>query len=95
MEEKRKTVDLQLQKQLEEGLNALRSDVGERPFLYLTVAFLGGFVCNTLPVRFLLMIVLRIASWLLGPAILLMGLIKLTDLFSSSRPGEPKLVQRP
>lgn len=77
--------DRPLQKQFEEGLVELKSGVAERPFLYLIVAFLAGFVCNTFPVRFLIVAMLRVASWLMGPAILLMGVIKLTDLFSSSR----------
>src|SRR5271168_2652335 len=83
-----KSVD-QFQQQLEERLKAVKGDVGEHPFLYLAIAFVTGVVFNTFPARMLFLVVMRIVSWLLGPAILLLGVFKLNDLFSSSRRTQP------
>jgi hypothetical protein len=85
LEQTRETADLQFLKQLEDRLNELKADVAERPFLCLAIAFIAGFVSHTFPARMLLLVVVRLVSWLLGPAILLMGVLKLSDLFSSSR----------
>ncbi|MBV9105904.1 MAG: hypothetical protein JO313_07745 [Verrucomicrobia bacterium] len=87
-EESPKSTDLQFQKQLEDWLNEIKADVSERPFLWLIIAFLSGFVSNSFPARMLFLVVVRMISWLLGPAILLMGVVKISDLFFSSRAHE-------
>jgi predicted permease len=79
-----KSVD-QLQQQVEDRWQAVKTDVTQHPFLYLAIAFVTGVVSNTFPARILFLIVMRIISWLLGPAILLLGVFKLSDLFSGSR----------
>ncbi len=83
------------QMQLEEGLNELKADVTERPFLWLAIAFFAGFVSHTFPVRVLFLVVLRLVTWLSGPVILLMGVMKISDMFSGSRRNEPTILQRP
>jgi hypothetical protein len=87
-EQSPKASDLQFQKQLEDRLNELKADVAQRPFLWLVIAFISGFVSNSFPARMLFVVVVRIISWLLGPAILLMGIVKISDLFFSSRAPE-------
>lgn len=88
-EQGRKAAELKYRKELEDRLNELRSDAAERPFLYLAIAFAAGFVSNTFPVRMLLLIVMRILSWLTGPALLVLGIIKFSNLFSHSRALRP------
>jgi hypothetical protein len=39
--------------------------------------------------------VLRLISWLAGPAILLMGVIKISDLFSGFRRNAERVIERP
>lgn len=95
LEEPSKAADLQFQRQLENGLNELKADMMERPFLYAGIAFVAGFVSNTFAARILFHVVVRLVSWLSGPVILLMGVIKLSDLFFSLRRNEPTVVQRP
>ena len=82
-EQRRKAPYLQFQKQLEDHLNELKADLAERPFLWLAIAFIAGVVSHTFPVRILFLVALRLISWLAGPAILLMGVIKISDLFSA------------
>jgi len=94
-EESRKTAYLQFQKQLEDRLNELKADLTERPFLWLAIAFIAGVVSHTFPIRVLLQVVLRVVFWLAGPTILLMGVIKISDLFSSPRRNAPTIPQRP
>jgi hypothetical protein len=94
-EENRQSADLRFRQQFEDRLKELQADVAERPFLCLAVAFVAGFVSNTLPARMLFLVVVRIVSWLLGPVVLLMGVIKLSDMFSSSRRNEPTILKRP
>jgi hypothetical protein len=89
-----KSVD-QFQQQLEDRWQAVKADVREHPFLYLAMAFVTGVVSNTFPARMLFLVVMRIVSWLLGPAILLLGVFKLNDLFSGSRRTEPTVLLRP
>lgn len=93
--ESRKAAGSQFQKQLEDCLGELKVDVTERPFLWLAIAFTAGFISHTFPVRMLFLVVVRLVSWLAGPAILLMGLIKISDLFSSSQRNAPTILQRP
>jgi hypothetical protein len=94
-EKNRKEADLRFQRELEDRLNELKGDVAERPFLWLAIAFSTGFLSNTFPVRLLFLVVVRLVSWLLGPAILLMGVMKLSELFSGSRGNEPTVLKRP
>jgi hypothetical protein len=89
-----KPVD-QFQQQLEDRWQAVKADVREHPFLYLAIAFVTGIVSNTFPARMLFLVVMRITSWLLGPAILLLGVFKLNDLFSGSRSAQPTVLVRP
>ncbi len=95
-EQSRKKAYLQLQKQLEDRLNELKADLAERPFLWLAIAFIAGVISHTFPVRILFQVVLRLVSWLAGPAILLMGVIKISDLFSGcSRRNMQTIMERP
>ena len=84
-EQGRKAAYLQFQKQLQDRLNQLKADLTERPFLWLAIAFFAGVVSHTFPVRIFFLVVLRLVSWLAGPAMLLMGVIKISDLFSCTR----------
>ena len=94
-EQRRKAPYLQFQKQLEDRLNELKVDLAERPFLWLAIAFIAGVVSRTFPVRILFLVVLRLISWLAGPAILLMGVIKISDLFSGFRRNTETVIERP
>jgi hypothetical protein len=76
--------DSPLQNDLQDRVTELRADVTERPFLYLVIAFIAGVVSHTFPARMLFLVIVRLISWLIGPAILLMGLVKLSELFSGS-----------
>jgi hypothetical protein len=94
-EESRKSGSPQFQKQLEDSLRELKVDVMERPFLWLAIAFIAGFISHTFPVRMLFFVAFRLVSWLAGPAILLMGMIKICDLFSNPQRNAPTILQRP
>ena len=86
----------QFQKQVEDHLNELKADLAERPFLWLAIAFIAGVVSHTFPVRILFLVALRLISWLAGPAILLMGVIKISDLFSAGFRGNAEtVIERP
>jgi hypothetical protein len=89
-----KSVD-QLQQQFQDRWQTVKADVREHPFLYLAIAFVTGVISNTFPGRMLFLIVMRIISWLLGPAMLLLGVFKLSDLFSGSRRTETSVLSRP
>jgi len=89
-----KMVSPEFQRQFEGRLNQLKADMVERPFFYSAIAFIAGFVTNTFPARVLFLVIVRLVSWLLGPAILLMGVIKLSDLFSGLRKDEPIVLER-
>jgi hypothetical protein len=84
-ERSRNAANPEFQKRFEDGLNELKADVTERPSLWLAIAFVTGFLCHTFPIRVLFMVLVRLVSWLSGPVILLMGIIKISDLFSTSR----------
>jgi len=88
-EQGRKAAQLKYRKALEDRLSELRADAAERPFLYLAVAFAAGFVSNTFPARLLLLIVMRILSWLTGPALVVLGIVKFSNLFSHPRALRP------
>jgi hypothetical protein len=74
---------LKYREELEDHLNGLRADAAARPFLYLAIAFAAGFVSNTFPARMLFLIVMRVLSWLMGPVILVLGVMKLSKLLAS------------
>jgi len=78
-EQRWKATESRFQARLENRLNELKADVVERPFLYSGIAFLAGFLSNTLLARILFLFVARMVSWLSVPAILLMGIFKLSD----------------
>jgi hypothetical protein len=74
---------LQYREELEDRLNGFRTDAATRPFLYLAIAFVTGFVSNTFPARMLFLILMRVLSWLMGPVILVLGVIKLSKLVAN------------
>jgi hypothetical protein len=76
---------LNYRKELEDRLHELRADAAARPFLYLAMAFALGFVANTFPARMLIMIVMRLLSWLMGPVILVLGVMKLSTVIADAR----------
>jgi hypothetical protein len=90
-----KATESRFQTQVEHRLNKLKADVVERPFLYSGMAFLAGFLSNTIFARILFLLVARVVAWLSVPAILLMGIIKLSDLFSGPPRSEPTLLHKP
>ena len=91
----RKAATQKIQQQMQDYFNQLKADVSERPFLYSALAFVAGFVANTFPAKLLFLVIVRILSWLLGPALLVMGVVKLSDLFLSPAPKEETIVQHP
>jgi hypothetical protein len=74
---------LQYGEELEDRLNGIRTDAAARPFFYLAIAFVAGFVANTFPARMLFLILMRLLSWLMGPVILVLGVIKLSKLVAA------------
>jgi hypothetical protein len=90
-----RSAEIRFQPQLEHRLNELKADIAERPFFYSGVAFAAGFLSNTFPARILFVVLMRVLSWLSVPAILVLGFIQLTHLFSGSPTQEPTLLQRP
>ena len=74
---------LQYGEELEDRLNRIRTDAAARPFFYLAIAFVAGFVANTFPARMLFLILMRLLSWLMGPVILVLGVIKLSKLVAT------------
>jgi hypothetical protein len=74
----RKTAEFQ--KRVEESLNEFRREVIERPFMYLVLAFATGFVSQSFPVRLVFSALLRLVSFLSGPAILTLGILKIREL---------------
>src|SRR6516162_2946653 len=77
-------IEFMLQKQLKERLDQFKAEVAQRPFFCITIAFLAGLFSWTFPVRLVLSALLRLLCLLLGPAILLMGMLKISELFSES-----------
>jgi hypothetical protein len=73
----------QYRKEFEDRLRELKADTATRPFLYLAIAFGLGFVSNTLPARMLFVILMRVLSWLMGPVILVLGVLKLSNLIAN------------
>jgi hypothetical protein len=87
--------ELQFQKKVKEGLGDLKTQVTSQPFLCLAIAFLAGLVSHTFPARMIFLVVMKVASWLLGPAMLVLGVLKVTDLFFGLPTSESKIWQRP
>jgi hypothetical protein len=84
----RKTAESRIRERVEESLNEFRREVIERPFLYLVIAFVAGFVSQSFPVRLVSSALLRLISLLSGPAVLTLGILKICELFSAER--EPR-----
>lgn len=76
---------LEYRKEFEDRLRELRTDTAARPFLYLAIAFALGFVANTFPARMLFLILMRVVSWLVGPVMLVLGAVKLSNLIANAR----------
>jgi hypothetical protein len=73
-----------LQLQLEDGLSEFKAGITERPFLYLAIAFIAGFASWTFPVRLNFAALRRLVSFVLGPAILLFGMLKISEIFCAA-----------
>lgn len=71
-----------LQEECHERLNRLKEEVVLRPFLSLALAFTGGLLAQTFPVRLLLLAIIKILSGLAGPTILALGAMKAYEMFS-------------
>jgi phosphoglycerol transferase MdoB-like AlkP superfamily enzyme len=69
---------------LEDGLRDFKAEITERPLLYLAIAFIAGFVSRTFPVRQILSALRRLVFFLMGPAILLIGILKISELVSTA-----------
>jgi phosphoglycerol transferase MdoB-like AlkP superfamily enzyme len=80
----RRMAESRLLSQLEDGLEQFKADVIERPFLYLAIAFIAGFASWTFPVRLIFLALTRLVSFLSGPTILLIGILKISELLSGS-----------
>ena len=78
----RMMAETRLLNDLEDRLEEFKVKVTERPFLYLAIAFVAGFASWTFPVRLIFSALTRLFSFLLGPAILLMGIVKIKELLS-------------
>jgi hypothetical protein len=78
----RKMTETRLLSRLQDELEEFKADVTERPFLYLAIAFIAGFASWTFPVRMVFLALTRLVSFLLGPAVLLIGILKIKELFS-------------
>ena len=90
-EPRRKTAFPQFQQELADRLNELKADLAERPFRWLAIAFIAGVLSQTFPVRILFQVALRLVYWLVGPAILLLGIIKISDMFSGAPSNAPTI----
>ena len=78
----RKMAETRVLSHLQDELEEFKADVTERPFLYLAIAFIAGLASWTFPVRMVFLALTRLVSFLLGPAILLIGLLKISELIS-------------
>jgi hypothetical protein len=94
-ESDRRSADSDFQPRLEHRLHEVKTDMAERPFLYAGIAFIAGFIANTYPARILFLVLARLVSWFAAPVVLLVGVMKLSNLLSSSRLEEPTILQRP
>ena len=80
----REIAESRLLNDLENRLEEFRADVAERPFLHLAIAFVAGFFSWTFPVRLIFSALTRLISFLLGPVILLIGILRISELLSGS-----------
>ena len=87
----RKFAETRLLSHLQDELEEFKADVTERPFLYLAIAFIAGLASWTFPVRMVFLALTRLISFLLGPAILLIGILKISELISGSARPERTL----
>ena len=76
---------LQLPEEWKEELRKFQANVTARPFLSLAIAFFAGVVSQTFPVRLIFVVLMRLVSWLSGPAILVLGAVKISELFRKSQ----------
>jgi hypothetical protein len=72
-----------LREECQERLNRLKEDFVRHPFLSLALAFTGGLLAQTFPVRLLLLAIVKIVSWLVGPTILALGAVKAFEIISN------------
>lgn len=79
------TVQSQLQNQLENWIREFKTEVTERPFLYLAIAFIAGLVSWTFPVRLVFRILTKLISLCFGPALLLIGILRVSEFFAAAR----------
>jgi hypothetical protein len=94
-DQSRHSQELQFRGKVKEGLHELKTQVTTQPFLCLAIAFLAGLVSHTFPARMIFLVLMKLASWLLGPAMLVLGVLKVTDLFFGLKTSESKIWQRP
>jgi hypothetical protein len=92
LEENHHMSEAQFKRQLEDRVEELKQEVVAQPFLCLGIAFVAGFVANTFPARILFQLVFRLVSWLLGPVILLLGVIKVINVFSTPSVEKPSVL---
>ena len=84
-ERKCKTAQPDLRKQLQDELTVFKTAIAQRPLLYLTFAFIAGFLSSTFPARLIFLVMMRLVSFLLGPAILMIGMLKIAELYCETR----------
>ena len=71
-----------------------RERLRREPMKHLTIALAAGFVLSLLPIRRILVLIVRTAFLLIKPALLVLGAIKLCEYFSdraSSTSTKPQL----
>lgn len=59
-----------------------RERLRREPMKHLTIALAAGFVLSLLPIRRILVLIVRTAFLLIKPALLVLGAIKLCEYFS-------------
>jgi hypothetical protein len=79
------TVQSRLQNQLENEIREFKAKAAERPFVYLAIAFIAGLVSWTYPVRLVFRILTKLTSLCLGPAFLLIGILRVSEFFAAAR----------
>jgi hypothetical protein len=94
-EQSREAGDLHLKSKLEDYLRELKKEVAEQPFLCLAIAFLAGLVSHTFPARLLFRVLAKLVSWLVGPAILLLGIFRFSELLTKLKRNQPTVLQQP
>jgi hypothetical protein len=70
---------------MEGGIAEIPSKRDRASILYLAIAFFAGFVSQTFAVRLIFAVLMRVVSWLSGPAILVLGAVKISELFRKSQ----------